>query len=144
VYQYFQNAHMTNFSSHMHMMTGPTNRNKPLLIISSHIHMITGAVKRKDPIPIFSSHILIITGPINRNKPIPISLSNMNTMTGPINRNKTIPILSFHMNIRYKFSLLVLITRPPLWSSGQSFWLQRFRVRFPALLDFLRSSGTGT
>ena len=36
--------------------------------------------------------------------------------------------------------------RPPLWSSGQSFWLQiqRSRVRFPALQDFLSSSGSGT
>jgi hypothetical protein len=36
--------------------------------------------------------------------------------------------------------------RPPLWSSGQSSWLQiqRSRVRFPALPDFLRSSGSGT
>ena len=36
--------------------------------------------------------------------------------------------------------------RPPLWSSGQSFWLQiqRSRVRFPALPDFLNSSGSGT
>ena len=36
--------------------------------------------------------------------------------------------------------------RPPLWSSGQSFWLhiQRSRVRFPALPDFLSSSGSGT
>ena len=35
---------------------------------------------------------------------------------------------------------------PPLWSSGQSFWLQiqRSRVRFPALSDFLSSSGSGT
>jgi hypothetical protein len=34
----------------------------------------------------------------------------------------------------------------PLWSSGQSTWLQiqRSRVRFPALPDFLRSSGSGT
>jgi hypothetical protein len=41
----------------------------------------------------------------------------------------------------------VLITcGPPRWSSGQSFWLeiQRFRDRFPALPDFLRSSGSGT
>ena len=32
------------------------------------------------------------------------------------------------------------------WSSGQSFWLQiqRSRVRFPALPDFLSSSGSGT
>ena len=36
--------------------------------------------------------------------------------------------------------------RPPLWSSGQSFWLQiqRSRVRFPALPDFLSTSGSGT
>ena len=35
---------------------------------------------------------------------------------------------------------------PPLWSSGQSFRLQiqRSRVRFPALPDFLSSSGSGT
>jgi hypothetical protein len=35
---------------------------------------------------------------------------------------------------------------PPLWSSGQSSWLQiqRSRVRLPALPDFLRSSGSGT
>ena len=35
---------------------------------------------------------------------------------------------------------------PPLWSSGQSFWLQiqRSRVRSPALPDFLSSSGSGT
>ena len=34
----------------------------------------------------------------------------------------------------------------PLWSSGQSFWLQiqRSRVRSPALPDFLSSSGSGT
>jgi hypothetical protein len=32
------------------------------------------------------------------------------------------------------------------WSGGQSFWLQiqRSRVRFPALPDFLRGSGSGT
>jgi hypothetical protein len=36
--------------------------------------------------------------------------------------------------------------RPPLWSIGQSFWLQiqRSRVRFSALPDFLRSRGPGT
>ena len=35
-------------------------------------------------------------------------------------------------------------TIPPLWSSGQSFWLQiqRSRVRSPALPDFLSSSGS--
>jgi hypothetical protein len=35
---------------------------------------------------------------------------------------------------------------PPLWSSGQSSWLQiqRSRVRIPTLPDFLRSSEPGT
>jgi hypothetical protein len=38
------------------------------------------------------------------------------------------------------------LRKPPLWSSGQSFWLQiqRSWVRFPALPDFLGSSGSGT
>jgi hypothetical protein len=38
------------------------------------------------------------------------------------------------------------VPRPPLWSNGQSSWLltQRSRVRFPALPDFLSSSGSGT
>jgi hypothetical protein len=38
------------------------------------------------------------------------------------------------------------VKRPPLWSSGQSFWLltQSCRVRLPALPDFLSSSGSGT
>jgi hypothetical protein len=37
----------------------------------------------------------------------------------------------------------LMTARPPLWSSGQSFWLQieRSWVRFPALPDFLRSRG---
>jgi hypothetical protein len=44
---------------------------------------------------------------------------------------------------------LLLVTvnpRPPLWSSGQTFWLQiqRSRVRFLALPHFLRSKGSGT
>ena len=44
------------------------------------------------------------------------------------------------------FVLFRLCIGPPLWSSGQSFWLQiqRSRVRFPALPDFLSSSGSGT
>jgi hypothetical protein len=38
------------------------------------------------------------------------------------------------------------VAGPPLWSSGQSFWLQiqRSWFRFPALRDFLSSSGSGT
>jgi hypothetical protein len=40
-------------------------------------------------------------------------------------------------------SLCVVYIRPPRWSSGQSCWLQieRSRVRFPALTDFLRVVG---
>ena len=40
----------------------------------------------------------------------------------------------------------VCVCVPPLWSSGQSFWLQiqRSRVRSPALPDFLSSTGSGT
>jgi len=42
--------------------------------------------------------------------------------------------------------ICICTTWPPLWSSGQSFWLliQRSRVRSPALPDFLSSSGSGT
>jgi len=42
--------------------------------------------------------------------------------------------------------LTIISLGPPLWSSGQSFWLQiqRSRVRFPALPDFLSGSGSGT
>jgi hypothetical protein len=45
-----------------------------------------------------------------------------------------------------KFTVFGVLYSPPLWSSGQSSWLQnqRFRVRFPALPDFLRSIGSGT
>jgi hypothetical protein len=42
--------------------------------------------------------------------------------------------------------LYVAYSGPPLWSSAQSSWLQiqRSRVWFRALPDFLRSSGSGT
>ena len=44
------------------------------------------------------------------------------------------------------FSSCSYVHRPPLWSSGQSFWLQiqGSRVRFPAPPDFLSGSGSGT
>jgi hypothetical protein len=53
-------------------------------------------------------------------------------------------ILALCINIGYKISRsslfnVVLGRRPSLWSSGQE-----FLVRFPALPDFLRSSGPGT
>ena len=52
-----------------------------------------------------------------------------------------VDILNPHKNL-----MCVCPCRPPLWSSGQSFWLQiqRSRVRFPALPDFLSSSWSGT
>jgi hypothetical protein len=44
-----------------------------------------------------------------------------------------------------KLSKLIHRYGPPLWSSGQSSWLQiqLSRVRYPALPDFQRSSGSG-
>ena len=44
------------------------------------------------------------------------------------------------------FFMVLAFARPPLWSSGQSFCIQiqRSRVRFPALPDFLSGSGSGT
>ena len=44
------------------------------------------------------------------------------------------------------FTMPISVLGPPLWSSGQGFWLhiQRSRVRFPALPDFLSGSGSGT
>ena len=49
-------------------------------------------------------------------------------------------------SIKFENNYTYVNARPPLWSSGQSFWLQiqRSRVRFPALPDFLSSSGSGT
>ena len=41
---------------------------------------------------------------------------------------------------------VLVVMKPPLWSSGQSFWLQiqRSLVRSPAPPDFLCSSVSGT
>jgi hypothetical protein len=49
--------------------------------------------------------------------------------------------------VRYELNLYMLCrSRPPLWSSGQSSWLQilRPRIPFPALPHLPRSSGSGT
>jgi hypothetical protein len=48
--------------------------------------------------------------------------------------------------ITHNFIPLYIWLWTPLWSSGQSSWLHthRSRVRFPAPLDFLSSSGSGT
>ena len=54
--------------------------------------------------------------------------------------------LTYDVIYFYVYDLCITNAWPPLWSSGQSFWLQiqRSRVRFPALPDFLSSSGSGT
>jgi hypothetical protein len=54
--------------------------------------------------------------------------------------------LSFVISHFHSIYCLLTTKRPPLWYSAQSSWLeiQRFRFRFPALPDFLRSSGSGT
>jgi hypothetical protein len=46
-------------------------------------------------------------------------------------------------SIAFSFIVILAIQRPPLWSSGQNFWLQiqRSWVPFPAFPDLLRSSG---
>jgi hypothetical protein len=48
-----------------------------------------------------------------------------------------IVVVAFRKNVRQ---------RPPLWSSGQSFWLQiqSSQVRFPVLPHFLKNNGSGT
>ena len=58
-----------------------------------------------------------------------------------------IQVTAWHCTDRlFYFNIIDEGWRPPLWSSGQSFWqqIQRSRVRFPALPDFLSSSGSGT
>ena len=55
--------------------------------------------------------------------------------------------LQKHHVIEFRFeNKIYRCCGPPLWSSGQRFWLQiqRSRVRFPALPDFLSSSVSGT
>jgi predicted ferric reductase len=46
----------------------------------------------------------------------------------------------------YSFIITRRYNQPPLWSSGQTSWLQiqRSRFRFPALPGILSSSGSGT
>jgi len=54
--------------------------------------------------------------------------------------------LLYEQEVEFALDFVLFVLRPPLWSSGQSFWLQiqRSRVRSPALPDFLISSGSGT
>jgi hypothetical protein len=57
---------------------------------------------------------------------------------------QTIQMIQF--SLRPKLYILFICIGPPLWSNGQSFWLQIQRplVRFPALLDVPKTSGSGT
>jgi hypothetical protein len=76
-----------------------------------------------------------------------IKLSSVkNFATFSYNRRLTVNHVFFFFHLALEISWLCLLYGPPLWSSGQSPWLQilRSRVRFRALPDFLRSSGSGT
>ena len=61
-------------------------------------------------------------------------------LIGIINKPLLLHLVGFYIIV------YIHLRWPALWSSGQSFWLQiqRSRVRFPALPDFLSSSGSGT
>ena len=77
------------------------------------------------------------------------SPTGIRTPDNPARRAVAIPtaLVTFIVTQSSKaFRLTFVKVRPPLWSSGHNFWLQiqRSRVRFPALLDFLSSSGSGT
>jgi hypothetical protein len=72
------------------------------------------------------------------------------TRTALVFRRFSIKVLysvnSLSKNFRYQWGIFTQCHWPPLWSIGQSFWLQiqRSRVRFLALPDFLRSDGSGS
>ena len=70
---------------------------------------------------------------------------NNSLVSQEIVENATCKIENYNMTYNI-FDTHMSVHQPPLWSSGQSFWLQiqRSRVRFPALPDFLSSSGSGT
>jgi hypothetical protein len=68
-----------------------------------------------------------------------VSSGSKGTLLGAQTRN----VVSFETGFTDRTNFI----GPPQLSSGQSLWLQihRSQVRFPALLDFLRSSsGTGS
>ena len=69
--------------------------------------------------------------------------NDITNKTGYGNKNES---SDFHSEPQQHNSSFLYCKWPALWSSGQSFWLQihRSRVRFPALPDFLSSSGSGT
>jgi hypothetical protein len=80
---------------------------------------------------------------------VPVRTDGTNKVWHTVDETKLVPNVIFRMKTmpKVKFTSGIHITaRLPLRSSGQSFWLQiqRSWVRFPALPDFLRSSGSGT
>jgi hypothetical protein len=54
--------------------------------------------------------------------------------------------ISKNVKFLFVFSCFISESRPPLWSGGQTLWLQgqRSRVQLPVVQDFLRNSGSGT
>jgi hypothetical protein len=61
-------------------------------------------------------------------------------------RGTTLAVTNNRLTLRVSvFNFTLIRVGPPLWYSSQSFWLltQMSRVRFPALPDFLSSSGSG-
>ena len=73
-------------------------------------------------------------------------LSNYRPISILTSFSKVLEKVLYKQLMEYLNNNNILFTRPPLWSSDQSFWLQiqRSRVRSPALPDFLSSSGSGT
>jgi hypothetical protein len=119
-------------------------------VFRSHPHSCTDIAFGRLEIPVISNFIILCTGR-------PICLHPDLSLT-----SFPSALLPFQLCTRIKDSdlsnrkLYILIApysalvnqewRPPLWSSGQScaLQIQRTRVPFPALPDFLRSSGSGT
>jgi hypothetical protein len=64
---------------------------------------------------------------------------------GRIYRTDSHRCRSFTLEKKHGYFVREGYSGPPLWSTGQSSWLQfqRSRVRFPELPDILRSSGCG-
>jgi hypothetical protein len=80
-----------------------------------------------------------------------VRFSPMHTAMSPVNSIDlldfwSVDVMCFLWGTNWIYICYVEESRPPLWSSGQSSWLQIQRpgFRFPALPDFLRSSGSGT
>jgi hypothetical protein len=97
------------------------------------------APTRPWPLLQFRNHFFTQT--VGLRGPLPIHRTTQ-TQNKHIHRH---PCLEWDLNPRSQHSSKRRL-RSPLWSSGQSFWLQiqRSRVWFPALPDFPRSRGSGT